>query len=108
MKSRITENPSLKKALRRAYLSREQEVIEDHGQFQVMRRVRAIGPISVKGFWPDFERVVWRLAPVSCMLILALSILFGRIGTDFSSDYLGTVTAELDQPSTSELFEFGG
>jgi hypothetical protein len=60
------------------------------------------------GFWPDFEQAVWRLAPVSGILVLALVLLLLNIGSDFSYDYLGIVTAEIDQPSMGELLGFGG
>jgi hypothetical protein len=103
MKSRMTENPFLQKALHDAYLSREKEGAGDGWPLKVMRRVREIGPITIRGFWPDFERLVWRLAPVSGVLVLALVFLFLDIGSGFSSDYLGMVTAEIDQPTIGEL-----
>ena len=103
MKSRITENPSLRKALLGAYLSREKEGVGHDWRLKVMRRVREIGPMTIPGFWPDFEQVVWRLAPVSGILVLALALLFLNIGSGFSYDYLGVVTSELDQPTMGEL-----
>jgi hypothetical protein len=103
MKSKVTENPSLRKALREAYLSCEKEGVRDDWTLKVMRRVREIGPMTIPGFWPDFERVVWRLAPVSGILLLALALLFLNIGSGFSYDYLGILTAELDQPTMGEL-----
>ena len=103
MKSRITENLSFRKALRRAYLSREKEGVRDDWPLKVMRRVREIGPMNIPGFWHDFEQVVWRLAPVSGVLVLGLAFLFLNIGSGFSDDYLGVVTSELDQPTMGEL-----
>ena len=50
MKSKVTENPSFRKALRRAYLSREKESVRDDWPLKVMRRVREIGPVTHPGF----------------------------------------------------------
>ena len=104
MKSKVTENPSFRRALRRAYLSREKEETGGDWALKVMKRVRVIGPVTTPGFWPDFERLVWRLAPVSGILVLAVAILLLlHIGSGFSDDYLGIVSAELNQPSMGEL-----
>jgi len=104
MKSRSTDNPRFRKALQDAYLFREKQGIGDDWPLKVMRRVREIGPVTLPGFWPDFEQVVWRLAPVSGILVLAVAILLLlNIGSGFSDDYLGIVTSELDQPTMGEL-----
>jgi hypothetical protein len=104
MLPKVTENPSFRKALRSAYLSREKEGIGDDWPLKVMRRVREIGPVTIPGFWPDFEQLVWRLAPVSGILVLAVAVLLLlNIGSGFSDDYLGIVTSDLDQPTMGEL-----
>jgi len=103
MRSKVTENPSFRKALRSAHLSREKDETGGDWPFRVMKRVREIGPVTIPGFWPDFEKLVWRLAPVSGILVLALVFLFLNIGSGFSDDYLGTVISELDQPPMGEL-----
>lgn len=107
MKSKVTENPFFRKALRDAYLSCEKEGVRDDWTLKVMRRVREIGPIAIRGFWPDFEQLVWRLAPVSGVLVLALAFLVLELGSGFSYDYLGIVTSELDQPTMGELLGVG-
>jgi hypothetical protein len=56
MKSKVTENPSLRKALRRAYLSRTEESVRDDWPSKVMRRVREIGPLPIPGFLHDLNR----------------------------------------------------
>jgi hypothetical protein len=108
MRSRLTDNPVLRNALRTAYLCREKESVGGDWPFGVMRRVREIGPITAPVFWPDFERAVWRLAPVSSVLVLAMVILLLSIGTDLSQDYRGMVMAEIEQPSMGELLGLGG
>ena len=107
MESKVTENPSFRNALRRAYLSREKEGVRDDWPLKAMRRVREIGPVTIPGFWHDFEQVVWRLAPASGILVLALALLFLNMDSGFSYDYLGTVTADLDQTTMGELLGLG-
>jgi hypothetical protein len=109
MKSRILESEALKKAFRDAYFARERDDVGDEWKFQVMRRVRQIGPLRPgTNFWPAFEHLVWQLAPVSCLLIIVLTICFFNIGFNPGHDYLGTVTAELEEPAMAELFGLEG
>ena len=109
MKSRITENPFLRKALHDVYLSREKEGIGDDWPLKVMQRVRRIGPLRpASSFWPAFEHVVWRLAPVSCFLIVLLTVLLLNMDFGVGNDYLGTVTVDLEEPTLTELFGFEG
>jgi hypothetical protein len=108
MRTRISENEALKKAFQLAYLGKETTVSGETWRSQIMNRVREIGPLeSSAGFWPAFEHLVWRLVPVSCLLIIALTALLLRLDLDLGHDYLGTVTAGLEKPTLSELFGFG-
>ena len=108
MRPRISENDALKKALQHAYLAKERAISGKTWRSQVMRRVREIGPLeSSGGFWHAFEHLVWRLVPVSCLLIVALTALLLSMDLDLGHDYLGKVTAELEKPTLSELFGFG-
>jgi hypothetical protein len=109
MRSRISENERLKKAFQNAYLAKEDEETGDRWQSQVMRRVRQAGPLkSANGFWPSFEHLVWRLAPVCCVLLLVLGVLLANIDFGRGYDYLGTVTAGMEQPTLSELYGLEG
>ena len=105
MRSKVTENPSLRKALASAHLAREKDETGGDWSLRVMKRVREIGPVTVPAFWPDFEQLVWRLAPVSGILVLVLVFLSLNTGSAFSDDYLGTVISELDQPTVGELLD---
>jgi hypothetical protein len=108
MRSRISENEALRKAFRDAYFAKEGPAAGKAWRSQVMKRVRSIGPLeSSVGFWPAFENLVWRLVPVSCILVVALTVLLLSMDAVLGHDYLGTVTAELDQPTLSELLGFG-
>jgi hypothetical protein len=108
MRSYVSENESLKRAFRKAYFAKERAATGETWRSQIMRRVREIGPLeSSAGFWPSFEHLVWRLVPVSCLLVVALTVLLLSMGPDFGHDYVGTVTAELEKPTLSEMLGFG-
>lgn len=109
MKSRISENERLKSAFQKAYYAKTGDVLGDGWQTEVMRRVRQAGPLkSAAAFWPSFENLVWRLAPVCCLLLLLLGLLFMRMDLDRGDDYLGTVTADMERPTLSELYGLEG
>jgi hypothetical protein len=108
MRSRISENEALKKAFRHAYFEEEKASAGEAWPSQIMRRVRKIGPLGKNaGFWPAFEHLVWQLVPVSCLLVVALTVLLLSMDLDLGHDYVRTVTAELQKPSLSQMFGFG-
>ena len=108
MRFPISENEDLKKAFRDAYFAEERVATGEAWRSQVMNRIRKIGPLeSIVSFWPDFERLVWRLVPVSCLLVVAMSVLLLSMDRDLGPDYVGTVTAELERPNLSEMLGFG-
>ena len=109
MRSRLSENESLKKAFRDTYAAKEKEETGDGWQLRVMKRVRRIGPLApASNFLPAFEHFVWRLAPVSCLLVLVLTLFFVNMELDVDSDYLGTMAAEMEQPTLVEIFGLEG
>jgi len=52
--------------------------------------------------------VVWRLVPVSCLLVIALTLLLMNIDFAESNDYLGAVAVDFEQPSLVELLGLEG
>lgn len=109
MRSRVSENESLKKVFREAYSAKRAGETGEGWQSQVMRRIRQIGPLRpATGFWPAFGNMVWRLAPVSCALVLVLMFLFLSMEPDVGPDYLGTMAAEMEKPNLVELFGLEG
>jgi hypothetical protein len=109
MRSRISENESLKTALREAYSAKGRAETGEEWQSSAVRRIRQIGPLRpATGFWPAFESMVWRLAPVSCLLVLVLTFFFVNMELDVDSDYLGTMALETEKPSLVELFDLEG
>jgi hypothetical protein len=109
MRSRVSENESLKTALREAHSAKGRGKTGEEWQSRAIMRIRQIGPLRpAAGFWPAFESMVWRLAPVSCLLVLVLAFFFVNMELDVDSDYLGTMAAEMEKPSLVELFDLEG
>jgi hypothetical protein len=76
----------LKELLIRAYHEKERHEVHEPWQMRVMSHIRSLGPItSRKRYFMLFEQCVWRLAPVTCPLILVLVALLIKL--DFIPDY---------------------
>ena len=76
----------LKKILLQGYHEKEKLVLGDQWPMNVMGRVRRIGPLQAK---PDplmqFGQFVWRLTPVTCLLIIMSAAVLLKF--DFTPDY---------------------
>ena len=80
------EPEALREILRRAHQEKETVEIGDQWQQEVMGRIRNLGPIEAKpSFLLMFEQLVWRLAPVTCLLILGLTLLLSSVS--FTPEY---------------------
>ena len=70
------EQEVLREILRRAYEEKEKVEVGDRWQEDVMHRIRDLSEMEVS---PSslvlFEQLVWRLVPVTCLLILGLTVL---------------------------------
>jgi hypothetical protein len=109
MRSRVLENESLKRALHEAYAARGKVETGEKWESKTMRRIRQMGPLkAAAGFWPAFGSMVWRLAPVSCALVVVLTYFLLNMQPDVDSDYLGTLAADMDKPNLVELFGVEG
>ena len=76
----------LREIFKLAYLEKENLEVGDQWQGEVMRRLRKLGAIQpAPGFLEMLESFVWRLAPVTCLLILVLTAVL--IVSDFTSEY---------------------
>lgn len=86
MKPPHTEHEVLQEALRKAYRQKENVEVGDQWQQEVMRRVRHLGTLQPLPRFPEMlEQLVWRLAPVTCLLIFGFTVLFAV--SDFTSGY---------------------
>jgi len=74
------------KALSLAYKAKEKTEVGDLWQARVMGNVLCMGPLYVKtGYFELFQQFVWRLTPVTFVLIGLLGM--ALIKMDFFSDY---------------------
>jgi len=74
------------KALSSAYYAKENKDVGDMWQARVMGNILSMGPIySRAGFFELFQQFVWRLTPVTFILVGVLSL--ALIKMDFFSDY---------------------
>ena len=86
MKPPKTGDEVLQAILRKAYQEKENVEVGDQWQQEVMRRVREVGALQPTPSFPEMlEQLVWRLAPVTCLLIFGLTVLFAV--SDFTSGY---------------------
>lgn len=88
MKGRDERCLRLTKALKTAYAMRDKGAFpkERSWELSVMRRVRRIAEGELRpDFSALFELFVWRLAPVTGVMIILLSVLLFR--ADLSSEY---------------------
>ena len=86
MKSLEYRQEVLKKVLLKRYHEKEKLELDDRWHMNVMSRVRRIGPLQAK---PDplmqFGQFVWRLTPVTCLLIIMSAAVLLKF--DFTPDY---------------------
>ena len=108
MKYPISENEAVKEGLRRAYFQKEGLEVGEHWRPGAMTRIRAMATMK-KGldFWLGLEQLAWRLAPITCALIILCALVF--LGSDAFHDYeiLGVFTPDSDDLQLSKIFGFG-
>lgn len=73
-------------AFRSVYHEREKVHVGSDWQSNAMKLIRKDGGAYLQmGFFNTFQQLVWRLVPVSCILVMLLGILISQ--TNFLSDY---------------------
>jgi hypothetical protein len=77
------EEERLKKAFVETYYAKEAADAHTLSAAKVMSHIRRLGPKT--NFLAQFESLVWRFAPVVCILIVALAVCMMRI--DFVSEH---------------------
>ena len=76
----------LKELFIRAYHEKEKPEVDELWQMRVMSHIRSLGAVSSRRrYFMLFEQSVWRLAPVTCLLILVLAAFLIKL--DFIPDY---------------------
>ncbi|MBN2122747.1 MAG: hypothetical protein JW821_00500 [Deltaproteobacteria bacterium] len=107
MRTRERNNPALQEALRAAYLEREKAEAGDQWRSRVMGRIREIGPAAAApGFWESLEHMVWRLVPVTCLLIAVLGILFVSMDVGHPYDVFDVFLRKWDEQTLADISGF--
>ena len=76
----------LRKALVAAHHEKEKAQVDELWPARVMGHIRSLGPLYPKtSFFEVFQRFLWRLAPVTCILVVLLGAAIIRL--DIVSDY---------------------
>lgn len=74
------------RAFKQVYHEKEDFQVPDKWKSKAMNLIRKDARMQFQaGFLDTFQRFVWRLAPVSCVLLLLLGLIMSQ--TDILSDY---------------------
>ena len=96
----------LRKAFSVAYYERENVEVSQDWATGVMSQIRAIGWLDAgAGYLELLESMIWRYAPVACLLILILGVVIIRF--DLVSEY-STVQLFIDDPLDYSFLEYIG
>jgi len=80
------QHQTLRELLRRAYREKEKVEVGDQWQQEVMRRIGELDEMEASpSYLVMLEQLVWRLVPVTCILIISLTVLLSSF--DFISGY---------------------
>lgn len=105
MKSSKRYDTKVNQALKAAYNAKENDgpKIGEQFEIQVMRRIRALGPIHSKtDYLSLFEQFFWRLVPVTVVLIIILTV--WTLQFDFVSEFDMTAIF-MDNPISFNLVQ---
>jgi hypothetical protein len=95
----------LKELLGQAYRARVYREVGTGWQKSLMASVREIGPFQPEAqFLPTFERFVWRLAPVVCLLVVVLIAAFLKIDAASWEDPVQLLVRGAEESMLSHLF----
>jgi hypothetical protein len=80
MKGRGAAPEKLGDLMRSVYRTREKVAIDEGWQGTLMARVRQVGGVEGKPrFLPAFERLVWKLVPISLPMSVGMVFLLARL-----------------------------
>ena len=105
MTPRKDKHDVLREILRRGYQERENVEVGDQWQEEVMHRLRELGEIKARpSSLVMFEQLVWRLAPVTCLLILALTLLLSSFNFISNDDVMQLLINNTDEITLNQFF----
>ena len=101
------EHKALREILRRAYREKQEQEVDVGKQWheEVMHRIRDLGEIEGRpSFLAQFEQLVWRLVPVTCLLILGLTLLLSSVEFFSSYDLAQLLVNSTEQITLNQFF----
>ena len=105
MKTPGFDDESLMELFRQVYKGKELPEVEKAWRVRLMTRIREMGPPDRRPlFLPSFERLVWRLAPVTALLAIVLSALLINLGLDSAYDAVQLLTRAVEELTLAQLF----
>jgi hypothetical protein len=100
----------LREIFRRAYQEKETLEVGEIDKQAIMDQIRKRGrlPLQTPSFSENFERLVWRLAPVVCLsifLLMVLSSVFPAFDFLNKNGYYGLLEGESEELRLEQLLE---
>jgi hypothetical protein len=100
----------LREIFRRAYQEKESLEVGEIDKQAIMGQVRKRGPLPLQlpSFFENFERCVWRLAPIVCLsifLLIVLTSIFPAFDLLNKNGGYGLLESESDELRLEQLFE---
>ena len=106
MTSIKNEHEALREILRRAYRDKENVEVGDQWQEEVMRRIRELGEIEERpSSLVMLQQIVWRLAPLTCLLILGLTVLLSSSDFISGDDVIQLLVNGTEELTLNQFFE---
>ena len=106
MKTLKKDYTTLKELFIKAYHGKGTPEVGELWQMGVMSHIRSLGPVSSRRtYFMVFEQSIWRLAPVTCVLILVLAVFLIKL--DLIPDY-EMVKLFIDDPVEFTFVEWFG
>ena len=94
----------LKKTLLQTYHEKEKPDLSGRWQVNVMRRVKNLGPLQSKSDpMMRFGQFVWRLTPVTCLLIIVSTVILLKFNFTPEHNLLVSLITDAEEVTISQL-----
>ena len=104
MKSLECRLEFLKKILLQTYHEKEKLELSDRWQVNVMRRVKNLDPLQSKSdLLMRFGPFVWRLTPVTCLLIILSMVILLKFNFTLEHNLLVSLITNVEEFTISQL-----
>jgi hypothetical protein len=105
MKDKGKAEVKIRKMLSDAYWGKEDLSIDNGWQDKLMSRIREMGSVPTKAlFWPAFEQLVWRIAPVTCVMVVAVTAVLVRLYITTQYNGLQLIASYVEELVIKQIF----